>query len=61
MGGVLIIFSMDHTQIQTVGGHPFMESCHIISCFKMVPLDNYLRAFNDDIFKCIQKISRFNN
>ena len=40
MGGVLIISSMDHSQIQPIRGRPFLTSCHIVPCFKMVPLEN---------------------
>ena len=58
--GVLVIFYMDHTKIHTIGGHPFLTSCHIISCVKMVTLENYVQASNDDIFKRIQKTTRFN-
>ena len=60
MGGVLNIFSMDPTQIQTIGVHQFMKSCHIIYCFKMVTLENSVQASNNDIFKFIQKIARLN-
>ena len=60
MGGVLIIFSMDHTQIHPIGGHPFLASCHIISCFKIVTIENSVQDSNDSIFKRIQKIARFN-
>ena len=61
MGGVLIIFSMDYTKINTIGGHKFLTSCHIISCLKMVTLKNYARDSNDGAFKRIYQISRFNN
>ena len=60
MGGVLNIFSMDPTQIRTIGVHQFMKSCHIIYCFKMVTRENSVQASNNDIFKFIQKIARFN-
>jgi hypothetical protein len=60
MGGILIIFSMDHTQIQPIDGHPFLTSCHIIPCFKMVAIEHSVQASNDDAFKRIQKIARFN-
>ena len=60
MGGLMIILYMDHIQIQPIGGNPFLASCHIISCFKMVALENYVQGYNDDIFKGIQKIARFN-
>ena len=60
MGGVLFIFSMDHTQIQPIEGHPFLTSCHIIPCYKMILLKNSVRAHNDLNFKRIQEIARFN-
>lgn len=60
MGGVLFIFSMDHTQIQPIEGHPFLTSCHIIPCYKMVVLSNSVRAHNDPDFKRIQEIARYN-
>ena len=60
MGGVLFIFSMDHTQIQPIEGHPFLTSCHIIPCYKMVVLRNSVRAHYDPDFKRIQEIARYN-
>ena len=60
MGGTLLIFSMDHTQIQPIEGHPFLTSCHIIPCFKMVNLKHSVRAANDEPFKRIQEIARYN-
>ena len=60
MGGVLIIFSINNTQIQPIWGHPFLISCHIISCFKMVTLENSVQASNAGLLKCIQKIAWFN-
>ena len=60
MGGVLIIFSMDNTQIHTIGGRPFLTSCDIISCFQTVALYNSVGTYNDDIFKNIRKIVQLN-
>ena len=59
-GGILIIFTMDHTQLQPVEGRPFLTSCHILSCFKMVTLVCSVRASNDPAFKRIQQIARYN-
>ena len=50
MGGVLLIFSTDHTQIQPIGGRPFLTSYNIVSCFKMVALEHSVRAHNDLVF-----------
>ena len=60
MGGVLIIFTMDHTQIQPIGGRPFVTSCHFIPCFKTVALKHSVRASNDPSFQRLQQIARYN-
>ena len=39
MGGVIIISTMDHTQLQPVAGRPFLLSLYVITCFKMVKLE----------------------
>ena len=60
MGGVLIIYSMDHAQIQPINGRPFLTSCHIIPCFQAVALKYSVRASNDLDFVRIQTIARMN-
>ena len=60
MGGVLIIFSMDHTWIQPIHGYPCLTSYHIIPCFKMVALEHSVQASDDDSFQIIQQIGRLN-
>jgi predicted GIY-YIG superfamily endonuclease len=60
MGGVLIIYSMDHTQIQPINGRPFLTSCHVIPCFQAVTLKHSVRASNDLDFVRIQTIARMN-
>ena len=60
MGGVLIIFTMDHTQIQPIGGKSSLTSCQVISCFKMVPLENSVYASDNAPFRRIQEVERFN-
>ena len=61
MGELLIIFSMDHTQIQPILGRPFLTSFHIIPCFKIVSLENTVWAYDDDAFQRIQKVGRLNH
>ena len=61
MGELLIIFSMDHKQIQPILGRPFLASFHIIPCFKIVSLENSVRAYDDDAFQRIQKVGRLNH
>ena len=50
---------MDHTQIQPVEGRTVFNSSHMIPCFKMVTLENSVRAINYTNFQRIQKIARF--
>ena len=59
-GGVLIICTMDHTQIQPIDGRPFLTSIHIIPCFKMVELESSMRASGDQPYQRIQQIARYN-
>ena len=58
MGGVLILFSIDHSQIQPIDGRPFLTSCHVIPCFRMVSLEQSVRAANDMPYRRIQQIAR---
>ena len=60
LGGLLIICTLDHTQIQPVQGRPFLTSTHIIPCFKMVSFENSIRASGDANFQRIHKIAKFN-
>jgi hypothetical protein len=59
-GGVLIISTLDHTQIRSIDGHPFLTSMNVISCFKMVELKTSVRASGDEAWKRIQHITRMN-
>lgn len=61
MGGVHLIFSMDHTQIQPVKGRPFLTSCNVLPCFKMVELQESVRASGDMTFQRIQQIARYSH
>ena len=57
-GGILILFSIDHFQIQPISGRSFLTSCHIVPCFKMVLLKHSVRAANDAHFERIQETAR---
>ena len=59
LGGLLVICTLDHLQIQSIESRPFMISMHIISCFSMVKLKSSVRASNDPSFQRIQEIVRF--
>ena len=58
MGGVVVISTMDHTQLQPVKGRPFLLSTHVITCFKMVKLETCVRAAGDKDFQRLQEITR---
>ena len=57
-GGVLILGTLDHLQIQPIDGRPFLTSNSIISCFKMAKLDHSVRGYGDEPFLEIQRIAR---
>ena len=61
LGGLLLIFTIDHTQIQPVEGRPFLTSSHMVPCFKMVALEESVRAASDSRLKRLQQIARYNN
>ena len=56
MGGVIIISTMDHTQLKPVEGRPFLLSTHVITCFKMFKLETSVRAVGDTPFQRLQKV-----
>ena len=59
MGGLLILCTMDHTQIQSFGKRrPFLTSSHIIPCYRMVNLSHSVRAFHDKKYQRLQYICR---
>ena len=58
MGGVIIISTMDHTQLQPVSGRQFLLSSYVITCFKMVKLETSVRASRDIPFQRLQQIVR---
>ena len=47
MGGIVIISSLDHTQLKLVKGSPFLLSSHINTNFKMANLETSLWAVAD--------------
>ena len=53
IGGVLLIFTMDHLQIKPINGRPFLTSANIISCFKMVNLQHSMQAWDDQRYQQI--------
>ena len=47
---------MNHTRIKTIGGRLIPTLLQIIVCFKMVALKDYVRDFEYEAFKRIQKL-----
>ena len=44
-GGILILSTMDHTQLQPVVGRPFLLSTLVVTCFRMAKLETSVRLF----------------
>ena len=59
-GGLLIISTMDHKQLPSVKGIPFLVSSHIISCFKFSVLKHCARAGKDYNLERTVNIARMN-
>ena len=53
-GGVLILGTMDHTQIQPINQLPFSTSSLILTCFQAVELSHSVRAHGDHDFQIFQ-------
>ena len=47
LGGLLIIGTIEHTQIQPIERRLFLTSSHVIPCFRMVELKHSVRANSD--------------
>ena len=56
MGGLLIISTQDHKQLQPVSGRPLLISAHILSCFCFILLKESVRAAGDPALQRIQNI-----
>ena len=61
LGGLLIISTLDHTQIQSINGRPFLTSSNIVTMFTMVALKHSVRAADDPDFYRIQQICRYDH
>lgn len=59
-GGVLILGSMDHAQIQPIKAMPFLLSSLVITTMDMIELRHSVRASSDPDFQRFQKILRMN-
>ena len=59
-GGVLVIGTMDHTQLQPINALPFLMSTLVLTSFTMVKLDHSVRAASDPKFCRFQQLTRMN-
>ena len=50
LGGLLILCTLDHTQIQAIDGRPFLTSSNIIPMYIMIELEHSVRASDDPVF-----------
>ena len=57
-GGVLIICTLNQTQLAPVKGKPFLVLSHISSCFQMVGLQHSVHACNYPEFQQWQENAR---
>ena len=58
MGGLLIISTLDHKQLQPVSERPLLISAHILSCFRFILLQKSVRSSGDPDLQRIQNIVR---
>jgi hypothetical protein len=59
-GGVLIIGTMDPTQLQPIDQLPFLTSSLMMTCFSMIELQHSVRAHGDIEYQRLQAITRMN-
>ena len=57
-GGVLILGTMDHTQLGAIDGWSFLVSSHILTNFTLVQLSHSVRAHGDPPFQRLQELTR---
>ena len=56
MSDILIILLIDHTQIKPIKGKQHLISCHLISFFTTVSLEESAKVSSDTDLKGIQKL-----
>ena len=57
-GGVLVIGTMDHRQLSSIDGRPFLLWTYILTSFEFITLEKSVRASNDLDFARLQYIAR---
>ena len=59
-GGLFLIGTMDHLQIQPINQLPFLTSSLVLTYFEEIELKNSVRAHGDLDYQCLQDITRMN-
>ena len=59
-GGLLLVGTMDHKQIQPINQLPFLTSSLVLTCFEAIELKQSVRAHGDLDFQRLQDITRMN-
>ena len=59
-GGLLLVGTMDHKQIQPINQLPFLTSSLVLTCFEATELKHSVRAHGDLDFQRLQDITRMN-
>ena len=57
-GGVLLIASGDHHQLNPVQGHNLFTSYHMLTTFKVLQLEKHVRCADDDDLRQVQELLR---
>ena len=53
LGGLLLVCTLDHNQIQSINGRPFLTSSNLIPMFCMIALKHSVCASDNPAFFCI--------
>ena len=59
LGGLHLVSTLDHHQIQSINGRLFLISSNLIPMFRMIALQCSVRAADDEAFFRIQQICRY--
>ena len=60
-GGLFLIGTMDHLQIQPINKLPFLTSSLVLTCFEAIELKHSVRAYGDLDYQCLQDIMQINH
>lgn len=60
IGGIFLLFTVDHSYIQAINGKQLLTLCHVLSYFIIVSIKQSIRTSSNAVFQCIQQVARFN-